>query len=278
MISIVNHLRQFFCKPIMKRITQFIHIRGLMRWIYFHVWQLSLPKNRIKIFSVNKIKVRFYINDLLTLNMVESKFFSKGPGAEIKILKLILNYLKSSEVAFDVGANIGVHTTFMAKKVGENGIVVAFEPEINNFKCLKKNIELNNLNNVMAYPIALGSEFCDGILYGEGPWSRILTSQRNLNGQNVKIIPGDKLVINEKIPLPRVVKIDVEGYEYFVLNGLKETLSSKECQLVCCEIHPDLLSDDCDYQIIIELLRSIGFIHFETYPRDKEFHILCYKD
>jgi FkbM family methyltransferase len=249
-----------------------------MRWIYFHVWPFFLPRNRMKVFSVSKIKVSFYINDLLTLNMVESKFFSKGPGAEIKILKFILNYLKSGEVSYDIGANVGVYTTFMAKKVGENGLVVAFEPEINNFRYLKKNIEINNLNNVIAYPIALGDESHDGILYGEGPCSRILTSRRDLNGRNVKIIPGDKLVINDEIPLPRVVKIDVEGYEYFVIKGLKETLSNKECQLVCCEIHPDLLSDDCDYRIIVELLMSIGFIYFETYPRDKEFHLVCYKD
>jgi hypothetical protein len=82
----------------------------------------------------------------------------------------------------------------------------------------------------------------------------------------------------ENLPLPRVVKIDVEGYEYQVIRGLRKTLCDEKSQIVCCEIHPTMLPPDIEPEMVIELLESCGFNRIETYPCGERFHVFCQKD
>ena len=62
---------------------------------------------------------------------------------ELKTSSYLKSIIKEGDIIFDVGANIGAHTLPMAKSVGENGIVHAFEPTKFAFNKLTKNISLN---------------------------------------------------------------------------------------------------------------------------------------
>jgi hypothetical protein len=95
--------------------------------------------------------------------------------------------------------------------------------------------------------------------------------------QVVEIMEGDHLVEIEKLPLPRAVKIDVEGYEYAVIRGLSQTLVQPDCELVCCEIHPSLLPAEVKPQDVLDLLKSLGFTHIDLYPLLNTYHTVCYK-
>jgi hypothetical protein len=98
-------------------------------------------------------------------------------------------------------------------------------------------------------------------------------------GEMVDIVEGDQLVEAENLPLPRAVKIDVEGYEYAVIQGLRRTLGHHACQMVCCEIHPARLPAHVKPETVGDLLRSVGFNRIDTYPRwDKAFHLVAYKE
>src|SRR3981081_1239453 len=70
-----------------------------------------------------------------------------------------LDYLKqilSPGMTFvDAGACYGIYTLAASKMVGQQGRVIAFEPASRVFRVLRKNIELNGLTNVLAYPLAL---------------------------------------------------------------------------------------------------------------------------
>ena len=66
-----------------------------------------------------------------------------------------------------------------------------------------------------------------------------------------------KLVIEEKkLRWPNVIKIDVEGYEYMVIKGLENTLRKESCKLVCCEVHPTLLTVGTTPNMVLDLLKS----------------------
>ena len=75
----------------------------------------------------------------LSINQIYNKF-------ETEIVK---NQIKESDIVIDIGAHIGYFSLIFAKLVGNNGKVFSFEPEPENYKILKKNIEINNYQNVI---------------------------------------------------------------------------------------------------------------------------------
>jgi FkbM family methyltransferase len=261
----------------MKKVTEFLQVRSAMRSIYYYTQPLFLPKDKKKCLSIGNVEALFYINTPVDLIMVENPFLDEGAGGEKQVLQILLDNIKYGDIVFDIGANIGVHTVFMAKKVGENGRVVAFEPEKSNFEKLMLNINLNGLRNVISLQTALGHIFEEGMLYQEGSWATLVKPSENSIGQKIKIAPGDYLVQNENLSPPNVVKIDVEGYEYYVIKGLQKTLINKICRMICCEIHPTKLPPDITQENVIELLRTLGFNRIETSPRGETFHAFCYK-
>ena len=60
----------------------------------------------------------------------------------------LLHKIKEGDVFVDVGAHVGRCTLPVARAVGEKGLVIAVEANIENYNCLKKNIESNNLHNI----------------------------------------------------------------------------------------------------------------------------------
>ena len=68
---------------------------------------------------------------------------------------MVKNNIKRDEIVVDLGAHIGYYTLMMAKLVGQNGKVFAFEPEPRNLKLLYKNIEVNSYKNIEVVPKAV---------------------------------------------------------------------------------------------------------------------------
>lgn len=116
-----------------------------------------------------------------------------------------LEYVENFGVAIDGGAHIGIYTRILAEKFD---IVNAFEPDPDNFECLLANTD--DLDNVFCINMALGPEqYCDVIR------TKASVSTEMIAGGAIPMIP---LRISADF-----VKLDIEGYEYSVLeNYLKE--------------------------------------------------------
>lgn len=270
-------IKQLFANPAAIKVVRCLHLGALVKNIYYKIFS---PKRREKCLSLDGIEANFFVSDYEELRAVET-IFEKGERDERNMLMPLLGMLKPGDIAYDVGAGIGVHTIFMAKRVDEKGLIYAFEPVSMIYDSLTQNINLNNLNNIIPVQVALGDKVEDGILYIDRRIGKGAVSFEKREGrdfcQKVKILPGDFLVQSRDFPLPKAVKIDVEGYEFSVIKGLKKTLADKNCRLVCCEIHPDLLEEDIEFQTIIELLKSLGFKNIKTHDRGSEIHAICHK-
>lgn len=112
------------------------------------------------------------------------------------------------------------------------------------------------MKNVEPVKAALGDRIDKGTLYcrrriGIGANS-LLKSSNSEFLQTVNIFPGDYIVKERNLPLPKAIKIDVEGFEYPVINGLKDTLSHETCKLVCCEVHPAPFSNNINPSEIVD--------------------------
>ena len=185
------------------------------------------------------------------------------------------------QVVYDLGANVGLYAVLLAKVVGEQGCVIAFEPDSESYQHLQENLKLNGLTNVRTLRKALGEQTSMSMLYrGEGNADSSLVrpaTGKDLGHELVEVVRGDEFIQTENLPPPRLVKIDVEGYEYAVLRGLQRTLAHPACELLCCEIHPQLLPPDVKPQTIIDFVQSIGYKCLDLRPRFDTFHLLARK-
>jgi len=258
-------------------IIRTLHFSDLIKFLYYKIYGPNSGKKKL---AFNNIVAYFYVNNFAELRALETVFTERG-NSEENILEPIMNMLQPGDVAYDIGANIGVHSIFMAIKVGEKGKIVAFEPENNVYSALTQNINLNNLKNVESVKAALGDRMDNGALYrrsriGIGANS-LLKSSNSEFLQRVNIFPGDYIVKERNLPIPKAIKIDVEGFEYPVILGLKDTLSHEICKLVCCEIHSTPFSNNIDPSEIVDILKSLGFTKKKTFYRGTEIHAVFYK-
>ena len=94
--------------------------------------------------------MEFFFYDSLAFQ----NFLKANPheGAEVEFLKSVA---KEGMTVIDVGANIGITTVTIAKKIGGKGKVYAFEPLSGYFDVLKKNLSANGLKNAKAFELAL---------------------------------------------------------------------------------------------------------------------------
>ena len=137
----------------------------------------------------------------------------------------------NSDILIDIGANIGFYSILSSDRFEQ---IYSFEPNDRNFKLLKKNIKKNKLNNIQIFNFGLGEK--EELLLGNSntkgelfQTSGFSVSKNNEKGESVLIKKGDDILkLKNKI---LTIKIDVEGFEFFVLNGLKSTLINNWCIL-----------------------------------------------
>jgi len=152
--------------------------------------------------------------------------------------QLMLSLVLEGDMVIDICANIGYYTCLFAKKVGEKGIVHAFEPDLQNIKILQRNIELNKLKNVKVHPIALSNKTGRAKLYisEDNKGDHTLVPINNRDVSEVQTSTFDELFGNSGNV--RLIKIDVQGFELKVLNGMQETLHENQIENMLIEFTP----------------------------------------
>jgi FkbM family methyltransferase len=169
-------------------------------------------------------------------NYIEYCILSNG-DYEGDICKLINISLRPGFIALDIGANIGLQTMRMSRCVGKTGMVYSFEPIAYLQKKFKQNIALNNCDNVKLFPLAL-SDKADTLTMtvNEKQWNQgtFSLSREGNEGvpQQIAVKVADDIEEIKNIERLDLVKIDVEGFEYHVLRGLKATLKKHRPRLI----------------------------------------------
>lgn len=159
---------------------------------------------------------------------------------ESSLLETVLSSLREDDVFFDVGANIGLYTCLAMSQL-PRGTVVAFEPYPPNVRQLERNVARND-GDARVQPVALADAPGTVELYVPedervGYQRPSLHSRTNTTAIAVDKLAGDTLVEEGEFPRPSVLKVDVEGAEHLVLEGLRGTLESADCREVFCEVH-----------------------------------------
>ncbi len=139
---------------------------------------------------------------------------------------LTLNHLHEGDVYVDVGANIGYYTLLAAQRVGVQGKVIAYEPDAANLALLNANVAMNGFTQVRIFPYALYDKNSEGKLFLSGDNfgdHRVYGSVDERHSSEITLVHGGEH-LSRHIERMDFLKIDTQGAEFFVVNGLKEMI------------------------------------------------------
>jgi FkbM family methyltransferase len=155
-------------------------------------------------------------------------------GFEEKEISVLRSLLKNGDIFIDVGCNIGLFSMVASKIVGERGRVFCFEPAPVIFERLLYNVQLNQGDNITCINQALSDHEKPMLLNvsnnGYDAWNSFAPVSVDKVQSSVSVIGTtlDKAIENYNIEASRIafIKIDVEGWEKFVLMGGKDFFKS----------------------------------------------------
>ncbi len=207
-------------------------------------------------------------------------FFFKGH--EPLTTKILSNELKKGMNCLDVGSNIGYYVLLEAKIVGKNGRVIAIEPSLQNFKILQENVTLQKFSNVRVFHFACGNRDGNGnfLTFDRSNWSRIdekffkaLSSNKIVSSEKIEIKKIDSFIEQIGIKKLDIIRMDIDGYEYMVLDGMIHTLKKFKPTLII-ETHRAIMG----LSKTKEFLKKLDDLSYEAQcyiPRDLDFSLIA---
>jgi len=155
--------------------------------------------------------------------------------------------LADGDCFVDIGANNGIHALHAARKVGRDGVVIAFEPQERLCQLIERSASANLMIDILhARRSAIGSS-AGTVKIGKFAYlsgSATLTSNhRIIDSEEVSIatLPDALEQVSREIARrcdPDVIKIDVEGFEYEVWDGMKEWTLQRPKLAIVIEFSP----------------------------------------
>lgn len=233
------------------------------RWkdLYNKVWNIHPPCDKHdkirKVYQVDglgRFCIEPHTRDVIKARLRSNKLW------EGSFLPYFKKYIRKGSVVLDVGAHIGAHTLALSKYVGPKGTVHAFEPQLKLYQELLVNMDLNQVKNVYAHFAAVGdshtrvsmsfpaSDNEGGTDIGQGGNRVELRTLDSYGFKNVSFL-----------------KLDVEGFEPFVLKGARQMLERNK---------PVILIELLDYNkkykerkaMSLKLLKQLGYTQFLPVP------------
>ncbi|MHA1492207.1 MAG: FkbM family methyltransferase [Promethearchaeota archaeon] len=177
-----------------------------------------------------------FLNDINSFYLL---YLSKGKYETLET-DYIKKNVKNGDFVLDIGANIGYFTLILAKLIGKEGKVFAFEPEPNNFSLLSKNVSINGYKNVILINKAVSNKngkvklFLNEENIGD---HRIFDSNDGRQSIEVETIRLDDYFknYNEKI---KFIKMDIQGAEMDAIQGMVNLIQKSKELKILSEFYP----------------------------------------
>jgi FkbM family methyltransferase len=193
-------------------------------------------------------------------------FWAGQSGYEERFGRGLLAAVMPGDVVWDIGANVGFYSAQFLQRQARK--VVCFEPAPDAVKALEGKFGrgTSRANQVHIVPAALSNArgTAKFIADGSAPVNKIAEGSGPGAGAtiDVKVLRGDEALSEYQLPPPDIIKVDVEGYELEVIEGLAGVLALPGVRAVFVEVHFALLHErglDVAPTRIVEILESRGF-------------------
>lgn len=183
-------------------------------------------------------------------------------------LKVVNAHIKPTDVVFDIGANIGEFSVFVAKRVSQ-GFLHSFEPTKRLSEVTKNNLQLNEFKNTTVHQIGFSHQDADLPIYksvergADGAINNGLNSlfkDEKLDvAEVIHVTRLDDWFKKNQIPKINFIKMDIEGAELFALQGGQETIRQQKPKMII-EVNPKTC-ERAGYtaQALVQFIGSLGY-------------------
>jgi FkbM family methyltransferase len=226
---------------------------------------------KIRILSYKDIIMRSELGFRIILNLKKDVdvYFYKG-NFESDTLNYFKSIIKTGDIIFDIGANIGIYTLIASLKTGSQGKVYSFEPADWAYDRLSKNIKLNEFSNIISIKkgVADYSRTADFFQCEDDAYNSIgKNPMRDVKHVNkIEITSIDDFICENNITKIDVLKIDTEGADYLVLKGAQKILQSDYPPVIFCEYNRNI-KNGFDYTLedFEQFIKSYNYNIFELH-------------
>jgi len=182
--------------------------------------------------------------------------------------KLIMEYtMKPGMTVLDIGANIGYYAMMERGLVGPDGRIIAVEPSPQNVELLRRNIELNGAENISVFECAVSdasskrtfflSEKSNLNTFHPGTATGTMTGMTPIEVETLSV---EDLLSRAGVDKVDYVRMDVEGHEVEVINGLLGSIEAgRQSPLIILETHRDRYSPEHDFAKPLRRLFAAGY-------------------
>jgi FkbM family methyltransferase len=179
---------------------------------------------------------------------------------------LLMASLKEGDTFIDIGANEGMLSLLASRLVGQNGKVIAFEPNPKPRDIFQRTTKRNAISNIEIVPVGLGDKDDTLVLSspkinsGEASFGRSNYGPDDIDIFQCPVRRGDDILAGKT---PKLIKIDVEGFEFHALKGLEKLLNTQHPPVVMEMISGHLANADTKVSDIVSFMTGLGYEPFQ---------------
>ena len=255
-------------------LDKFVNVARRLIWRYRIAKYAKFGPNHIFDIKVDDLSLRMtFLDHKIGHGIVERLQGRREPTT----VSIIRSLVRPGSKVLELGGCYGYFTYIMSRCAGDEGKVVSIEGTPNNFKVLRRNIELNNMTTVFPYNFFI-TDKGDHVSFGadeEHPYGAIdrLLNQRDNGDPTSVTVPTIRLSsFLEKIGFdPDYVFMDIEGFEIDVFKDFSARYFSRNRPVIVFEVHDSMYRGQENLDFIKEILLKNHYHH-----RRDGSNLLCF--
>jgi len=210
-------------------------VRKKIQQDYLKTQGFSFPDENSAFKKIDRHLIYFDANDRILFEL-----FAPDELYEKSTVNLIKEQFKKGMNVINVGANVGYLTLFSARAVGSEGKVFAFEPHPKNVEFLKKNVSINNYDNIQVIQKAVSDKTGKTTLLDNisSVWHSLGSKERSgFRRIEIETTTIDDFLQENKTKIDFLI-VDAEGSETNIIQGMKNTIAENPNLKIIAEYNP----------------------------------------
>nr|WP_272505442.1 FkbM family methyltransferase [Salinibacter ruber] len=266
MENAARRLKAIIYRDSVRDIMQELGMENAFRGLYRSIIGDSGSSGRTVSHSAEEVTAEFYRTKHIPDRLPEREVVSD-----------LVSRVSAGDIFYDLGANRGLYSCIVGQKLVD-GTVHAFEPNPTAVADLRRNIELNGLSQTILVHQKAVSGSAGTVQFVVKSESTGNTLQKSLVEEDDQQVTVDAITLDDyaeavDLPLPTVMKIDIEGAEFDALSEMSRCLT--RCRVCYCEVHEWGSREKQESENPAEVLRNCDFENVERiYNRSGSHYII----